>query len=78
MTESDTQQLLRTQGTSFDPETIEVMALALDNAIAQLPYPLASRHVQMLAKSILSQAALGERDAIRLTDNALALLKQPR
>src|SRR5579872_3364222 len=69
-------RLLPGQGYEYDPETIEAMANALNDAIASLPYPLASRHVQILARSVICQAALGERDVKRLQMQALDALKR--
>ena len=58
-------------GATFEPETIALMADALESAIADLPHPLGSRHAQSLATSILNQAAQGERDKSRLCKVAL-------
>jgi hypothetical protein len=59
-------------GTVFDPETIELMRKALDDAWATLP---ANRQAIMsrtlMAERILAAAKLGERDPIRLRAHAL-------
>jgi hypothetical protein len=58
---------------SFPPEVISVMEAALDAAVASLPEPVHSSHVQALAESILRAAHGGERDPIVL--HRLALLE---
>jgi hypothetical protein len=58
---------------SFPPEVISVMEAALDAAVASLPEPVHSRHVQALAEAILRAAHGGERDPIVL--QRLALLE---
>lgn len=47
---------------SFPPEVISVMEQALDAAVASLPEPVHSTHVQCLAEAILRAADKGERD----------------
>ena len=47
---------------SFPPEVISVMEKALDAAVASLPEPVHSTHVQFIAEAILRAAAKGERD----------------
>ena len=49
---------------SFPPEVISVMEAALDAAVASLPEPVHSRHVQALAEAILRAAHGGERDPV--------------
>ncbi len=63
-------------GTAFDPETIDLMGLALQKAISELPEQVGSKHAQLLAKSILRQAAAGERDVSRLCDGAFEEMRQ--
>jgi len=58
---------------SFPPETISVMKNALDAAIASLPDPVSTRHIQSLAETILRSAKDGERDPATL--QRLALLE---
>lgn len=58
---------------SFPPELISVMDAALDAAVASLPEPVHSRHVQALAEAILRAAHGGERDEVTL--QRLALLE---
>jgi len=47
---------------SFPPEVISVMEQALDAAVASLPEPIHSTHVQCIAEAILRAADKGERD----------------
>ena len=47
---------------SFPPEVISVMEQAFDAAVASLPEPVHSTHVQFIAEAILRGAAKGERD----------------
>jgi hypothetical protein len=58
---------------SFPPEVISVMEAALDAAVASLPEPVHSSHVQAIAEAILRAAHGGERDPIVL--QRLALLE---
>ena len=58
---------------SFPPEAISVMEAALDAAVASLPEPVHSSHVQAIAEAILRAAHGGERDPIVL--QRLALLE---
>ena len=58
---------------SFPPEVISVMEVALDAAVATLPEPVHSGHVQAIAEAILRAAHGGERDPIVL--QRLALLE---
>jgi hypothetical protein len=48
---------------SFPPETISIMKEALDAAIATLPDPISTAHVDSIAETILRTAKEGERDA---------------
>jgi hypothetical protein len=59
-------------GTSFEPETIELMRQVLDYAVAKLPKHLRTPGVKLeLAQLILKAATGGERDPIRLRTGAL-------
>src|SRR5215212_10110210 len=58
---------------SFPPEVISVMEAALDAAVASLPEPVHSSHVQAIAEAILRAAHGGERDPAVL--QRLALLE---
>jgi hypothetical protein len=58
---------------SFPPEVISVMEQALDAAVATLPEPVHSHHVQFIAEAILRAAHSGERDPVVL--QRLALLE---
>jgi len=60
---------------AFSPEAIEIMTAALDAAIATLPEPVHSRHVNLLAESILRAAGVGERDVESLARLALLELQ---
>jgi hypothetical protein len=59
--------------TEFSPEVIELMTIALEAAVATLPEPVHSSHVNALAESILRTAGAGERDIANL--QRLALLE---
>jgi hypothetical protein len=64
---------------SFSPEVISVMEAALDAAIASLPEPVSSTHVQVIAEAILRAAHSGERDPVALQRLALLELQiRPR
>jgi len=58
---------------SFSPEVIEVMTTALDRAVANLPEPVSTTQVNLLAESILRAAKSGECDVAVL--QRLALLE---
>jgi hypothetical protein len=60
---------------SFPPETLDIMKNALDAAVASLPDPVSSAHVQSLAESILRTAKEGERDPAALQRMALIELQ---
>jgi hypothetical protein len=60
---------------SFSPEVIDAMTAALDASTATLPEPVSSRHVQVLAESILRTAKTGERDPAVLKRIALMELQ---
>lgn len=59
----------------FPPETLDIMKNALDAAVASLPEPVSSAHVQSLAESILRTAKEGERDPATLQRMALIELQ---
>jgi hypothetical protein len=64
---------------SFPPETVALMKIALDAAVASLPEPVSTAHVQAIAESILRSAKEGERDPSALQRMALLeLLISPR
>jgi hypothetical protein len=48
--------------TSFHPDLLSTMEIALDSALAKLPHPVRSAHVTAIAESILRSASEGERD----------------
>jgi hypothetical protein len=58
---------------AFSPEAIDVMTAALDRAVANLPEPVSTTQVNLLAESILRTAKGGERDVAVL--QRLALLE---
>jgi len=60
---------------AFAPDTILVMQQALDGAVATLPPPVSSTHVQAIAESILRTTKEGERDPAMLTTVALLELR---
>jgi hypothetical protein len=60
---------------SFPPETIGIMKEALDAAIATLPDPIRTAHVDSIAKTILRTAKEGERDPATLQRMALMELQ---
>jgi hypothetical protein len=60
---------------SFPPETIGIMKNAMDAAVATLPEPVSSAHVQSIAESILRAAKDGERDPAALQRMALLELQ---
>jgi hypothetical protein len=60
---------------SFPPDTIGIMKNALDAAVASLPDPVSSAHVQSIAETILRTAKEGERDPLTLQIIALMELQ---
>jgi hypothetical protein len=60
---------------SFPPETITLMKIALDAAVASLPEPVSTSNVQAIAESILRSAKEGERDPSALQRMALMELQ---
>jgi hypothetical protein len=58
---------------AFSPEAIEVMTSALERAVANLPEPVSTTQVNLLAESILRAAKSGESDIAVL--ERLALLE---
>jgi len=68
----------KADGGSFDPETIEIMRTALDEAWVSLPPDArAGLHKTVLAEGILRAAAQGERDLAHLRSYALARIIIP-
>ena len=49
---------------SFPPETISIMIDAMDAAVATLPDPVSSAHVNAIAETILRSAKEGERSTL--------------
>jgi hypothetical protein len=60
---------------AFGPDMIEAMTAALDRAVASLPEPVITSHVNLLAESILRTAQAGERDIATLERIALLELQ---
>jgi hypothetical protein len=60
---------------SFPPEMIAVMKQALDGAVATLPDPVNTAHVQSIAETILRTTRDGERDPKMLQTMALLELQ---
>jgi hypothetical protein len=60
---------------SFPPETIDIMNNALEAAVASLPDPVSSAHMQAIAETILRTAKDGERDSATLRRMALMELQ---
>jgi hypothetical protein len=60
---------------SFLPETIGLMKAAMDAAVATLPEPVSSAHVQSIAETILRTAKDGERNPVTLQRMALMELQ---
>ena len=60
---------------SFPPETIGIMRIALEGAVASLPDPVSSAHVKSIAETILRTAKEGERDPAALQRMALMELQ---
>ena len=68
----------------FDPETAHLLAAAFENAWNSLAAggdrftdPLKAAHSrEVLAKRVIELAQRGERDSIRLCDDALAYLRE--
>jgi hypothetical protein len=60
---------------SFPPEALDLMKIALDAAVASLPDPVSSAHVQSIAETILRTAKEGELDPATLQRMALIELQ---
>lgn len=60
---------------SFSPEMLSIMKNALDAAVASLPDPVSSAHVQSIAETILRTASEGEREPATLQRMALLELQ---
>jgi hypothetical protein len=60
---------------AFPPEIIGIMRTALDAAVASLPDPVNSAHVQSIAETILRTAKEGERDPATLQRMAIMELQ---
>jgi hypothetical protein len=60
---------------AFPPETLAVMKMAMDDAVAALPHPVSSASVQSIAETILRSAKDGETDPKTLERMALLELQ---
>jgi len=60
---------------SFPPETLDIMKDAMDAAVATLPDPVSSAHVNSIAETILRSAKEGETDPATLGRMALLELQ---
>lgn len=68
----------RGEGGSFDPETIQLLRAALDQAWRSLsPGQQAHTTKSFIAQRILKLAAQGERDPVHLRSYALATITLP-
>ena len=56
---------------SFAPDTINIMTLAVESALATLPHPVGSARVQSVVEAILRSAKDGERNPAVLARMAL-------
>ncbi len=64
---------------AFTPETLNAMERAMDSAVATLPEPVSSAHVDIIVESILRTAKEGEEDPTTLERLALLELQiRPR
>jgi len=59
----------------FPPETLGIMEDAMTAAVAQLPDPVSSAHIQSIAETILRTAKDGETDPAILQRMALLELQ---
>jgi hypothetical protein len=66
-----TQRMKDFANASFSPDLIKAMDEALEGAVATLPHPVSSTHVQRIAESILRSAKQGESDPRTLQTMAL-------
>ena len=60
---------------SFPPETVDLMKEAMEAAVATLPDPVNSAHVQSIAETILRTVRDGKRDPDTLKRMALLELQ---
>ena len=64
---------------SFEPDTIGIMTIAMDSALASLPHSVGSARVQSIAETILRSSKEGERNPTVLARMALLeLVISPR
>ena len=62
-------------GPSFGPQTIDLMSLALEEALALRAQPATADCARAIAAAILKVAAAGERDPVRLRTLAMSALE---
>lgn len=60
---------------AFSPDVVSMMQKVLDSAVATLPHPVSSVHVQSIAETILRTTREGERDPTMLQTMALLELQ---
>jgi hypothetical protein len=60
---------------AFQPDTIELMTVAMNGALSSLPHPVSSTSIQSIAESVLRTANEGERDPAVLQRMALLELQ---
>ena len=58
----------------FDDITVELIMQAFDEACEQLEPPLSHDARELIAKRIIGTAALGERDPLKMRDDALTYM----
>jgi hypothetical protein len=63
-------------GPSFGPQSISLMASALEQALASLRPPMTDERSRAIAAAILKVAESGERDPVRLRTRAMSALEQ--
>lgn len=63
-------------GPSFGTDTVALMTIAVDRAIATYPQPVSTEHVRKIIKCIIAVAEEGERNPERLRLKALAELQK--
>jgi hypothetical protein len=62
-------------GPSFGPQTIALMSLALEEALAMLPRPADDGCARAIAAHVLKVAAEGERNPVRLRTAAMSVFE---
>ena len=60
----------------LDPLTVQIAAVAYEDACERLPEPAGVEVKQLLARRILGTASLGERDPVLMRDDALSYVAE--